>query len=182
MDKYALQVRGKISIFDAATLFHIYTAYELAATHRLLFFETFPFRSPDGKMPNVLFFSASSKFRKLTVTQFYFPSSVQSVLSLCQSLYCSPFMGRCVFVRCTSVRVRACYFLLLVFVFVLQSLVHVWLADWVKCQSHFAFITWGTKRRALLCNLSLPVAAAQPLMYLGTHSPQLHRGFKTPYS
>ena len=43
-----------------------------------------------------------------------------------------------------------------------------WLTDWlcvssrVKCQSHFTFITWGTKRRALLCNLSLPVAAAQP--------------------
>lgn len=29
---------------------------------------------------------------------------------------------------------------------------------WVKCQSHFAFITWGTERRALLCNLRLPAA------------------------
>lgn len=74
---------------------------------------------------------------------------------------------------CTFVTLCSCLSLWLVVclcVFVLWSLsvqsVCDRLTEWVKCQSHFAFITWGTKRGALLCNLSLPAAATQLLMYL----------------
>lgn len=109
--------------------------------------------------------------------------------SLSLSPRLSVFMACCIIVCRALACVCACHFLHCAFVFVLWSLssqsvracvsawVSVCVSSRVKCQSHFAVITWGTKRRALLCNLSLPVAATQPLMYLGTHLPQLHRGF-----
>lgn len=144
-----------------------------------LFFETFPFRSADRKMSNGSFFPHHFQSLGDWLTRWYFPCSVQSVSYLCHSVLLSFFMGLGVFVRRTSERVRACYFLLpclCVCPAVSCARVCDWLTEWNVSLISLLLLEG---RKGGLCSVisASPRPAAQPLTYLGTHSPRLHGGF-----
>ena len=124
-------------------------------------------------VPNVLFLSIF-EVRKLTLGQSYLPFSFLCTVRLVPlppSALLSPYGPLCICVGWCAWECSCC-FLHHVFVFVLRvwpaGRLSVCLPEWNVSLISLLLLE-GRKRRALLCNLSLHVAATQPPPYLGKH-------------